>query len=192
MYTHRVSEARWKDQLWSIIICSLERDQSWAWPAAPSDAERWQCSRGPKPWDLWWPRAEVLSCWYVTNALCLSAAFKNRDSTFLVASDDTRSTSLTCWGWWKHLVNKLLVFRNVVPAVPQVYTSMFLWRRAMAWDYRSTHRTASTVRPVISKTPARTSTGLCLRAVVDQPTMACDFSITYHFYYWAQVQNRFT
>lgn len=35
-------------------------------------------------------------------------------------------------------------------------------------------RTVSTVRPVTSRTRARTSTGLCPRVVADQPTMECD------------------
>ena len=44
----------------------------------------------------------------------------------------------------------------------------------VARSSRSTPRTVSTVRPVISRTPARISTGCVLRVARDPPTMECE------------------
>lgn len=50
---------------------------------------------------------------------------------------------------------------------------MFLWKLAKGYAYRSMLRTVSTVRHAISKTPAKTLTGLYQKAEEDQLTMEC-------------------
>lgn len=54
--------------------------------------------------------------------------------------------------------------------------NMWSWRMAVVKDYRSMLKTVFTVKPVISRTPVRTSTGCVPREGKDQPTMECEQS----------------
>lgn len=63
--------------------------------------------------------------------------------------------------------------------------NMSSWRMAVVKDYRSMLKTVFTVKPVISRTPVRTSTGCVPREGRDQHTMECEQSghLTSHNYY---------
>lgn len=53
------------------------------------------------------------------------------------------------------------------------------WRTGQGKDFKSTLRTAFIARPVISKTPLRTSTGSFLREGVALPIMECKVMMTH-------------
>lgn len=76
---------------------------------------------------------------------------------------------------WLHNVQYIL----------QVFMNMSSWRMAVVKDYRSMLKTVFTVKPVISRTPVRTSTGCVPREGRDQHTMECEQSdrLTSHIYY---------
>lgn len=63
--------------------------------------------------------------------------------------------------------------------------NMWSWRMAVVKDYRSMLKTVFTVKPVISRTPVRISTGCVPREGRDQHTMECEQSdhLTSHNYY---------
>lgn len=58
----------------------------------------------------------------------------------------------------------------------QVFMNTLSWRMAVVKDYRLMLKTVFTVKPVISRTPVRTSTGCVPREGRDQHTMECEQS----------------
>lgn len=59
----------------------------------------------------------------------------------------------------------------------QVFMNTQSWRMAVVKDYRLMLKTVFTARPVISRTPVRTSTGYVPREGRDQHTMECEHAI---------------